>query len=359
MPWSRTPPTTPTIPVRSGASVVYRSQTAAMKSVENASIWEKTTSITVFKTCRTYNLSIDMADDDWESIVIETGVDTLLNYLAENQEATVSDISDELGVSGDRIKNWAEALEEKGFVEKKYSARKGMILSYTSENKEKAEERLEELREQVEEESEKVEEELEERESKINEAKEKLKEMAEELEENRTKEEETKQNLEELEELEEELKERLQKQREREEKLHSRSVDLLSRIDSALNRIEKAEETAESFEDKKDEIRKKVKALKKLEKHAEKAEEVEDQLESLKDEKEEAESIFSRFMVKIGTIFPTSKNYDRILSGTVEDAKDDICKMDDPNYSAIVEAEKTGKNRETLIQWLESRQKKC
>jgi len=43
--------------------------------------------------------------DEWENVVIETGVDTLLNYLAENGDTTVSTISEDLGVSEDRINN--------------------------------------------------------------------------------------------------------------------------------------------------------------------------------------------------------------------------------------------------------------
>ncbi len=295
-----------------------------------------------------------MADDDWENIVIETGVDTLLNYLAENQKAPVSKISDELGVSEDRIKEWAEALEENDFVEKKYSARKGMVLRYTSDNKDNAEEKIMELRQQIEEESEKVQGELEKRQSKIEEAKEKLQDMADELQENRKKEEETKEKLEELEELEEELKQNLEKQKQKEEQLHSHSINLLTRIDSALNRIQRAEETAEDFEEKKDEIRKKVKALKKLEQHAETVEEVEDQLKEIQDEEVEAEGLFTRFIGHISSIF-SSDSYSDILSGTVEEAKDEISRMNSPDYGKIIEAEKSGKNRETLIKWLEKK----
>ena len=69
--------------------------------------------------------------DDWENVVIETGVDTLLNYLAENGKANVSEISKDLGVSEKRIKKWAKALEDNKFVERTYSARKGMVLKYT------------------------------------------------------------------------------------------------------------------------------------------------------------------------------------------------------------------------------------
>lgn len=296
-----------------------------------------------------------MVEEDWENVVIETGVDTLLNYLAENQEATVSEISEDLGVEEDRIKRWAKALADNDFVEKSYSARKGMVLKYTKQNKEVAEGRLEQLRQEVEQEAESVEKELKSREDEIEKAKKQLQQMTDELEDNRKKEEEIKNNLEKLEELEEELEQKLEKQAQKEEKLHSRSVELLSKIDSALENIDEAEEKAGEFGEKKTEIRKKVKALKKLEKHAETAEEVEDRLEDLEAGRKEAGGIFRSFRKKIGSIFGGPAHED-VLDGTVEDAKDGIADMESPDYGRLIELEKSGKNRETLLNWLESRQ---
>lgn len=295
-----------------------------------------------------------MAEDDWENVVIETGVDTLLNYLAENQEADVSQISEDLGVSEDRIKEWGKALDEKGFIEKTYSARKGMILKYTKQNKEVADEKLEELREEVEQKTEKVQEEMKSRQSQVKKAKEKLQELTEELEDNREKEEEVKEKLEKLEEMEENLEEQLQRQEEKEEKLHSRSVDLLSKIDSKLEDIEEAERTAEKFEERKDDIRKKVKTLKKLEKHAETAEEVENQLENLDEKTDEAKNVFEKFVEKTRNLF--SSNYNEVLNGTVKEAKEQIAEMESPDYERLIELEKSGKNRRTLIEWLEKKE---
>ncbi|PSH01494.1 MAG: hypothetical protein BRC26_03400, partial [Nanohaloarchaea archaeon QH_8_44_6] len=102
-----------------------------------------------------------MIDRDWKDLVIETGVDNLLNYLVEEKEAPVSQISEELGVAEDQAKTWAEALDEKGFLEKNHSARKGMILKYTDKNQEKANEKLQKMREEVEKKSETVKKELE------------------------------------------------------------------------------------------------------------------------------------------------------------------------------------------------------
>lgn len=294
-------------------------------------------------------------DDDWENLVIETGVDTLLNYLAENQKAPVSEISDDLGVSEDRIKEWADALDEENFIQKKYSARKGMILKYTQENKEEAEKRLEEIRKEIGQKTEKVEQELQTREDEIEDAKKQLNQMTEKLEENREKEEQVKKKLEKLEELESELKEKLRKQEEKEKKIHSQSVDLLSRIDSALNRIDEAERKAEEFKEEKTEIRKKMKALKKLEKHAEKASEVEEKLEQIEKQEKKTESIFKSFKHKISRILPGKEDLrcEEILSGNIEEVKQRVNEMDDPDYRKLLEKERQEQNRKTLVRWLE------
>ncbi|QKQ98837.1 30S ribosomal protein S3 [Candidatus Nanohaloarchaea archaeon] len=47
---------------------------------------------------------------------------------------------------------------------------------------------------------------------------------------------------------------------------------------------------------------------------------------------------------------------EEIVSGTISDAKDAISEMEDPDYGAILQAEKANKNRTTFIDWLESQQ---
>lgn len=292
--------------------------------------------------------------DDWENVVIETGVDTLLNYLAENGEAPVSQISEELGVSEKRIKEWANALQENSFVEKSYSARKGMILRYTKSNKEEVDQRLEEVKEKVDEETEKIQKEMSSKNDEISEAKKKLKEMTEDLEENREEEEEIKEKLEELEELEEEIEEKLEKEEKRRERVHSSSVRLLSRIDNALNRIDEAEEKAENFEQKEHELRKKTKALKKLEKHSEKVEEMEGELEELREKESETSGIYSSFKSKLGSLFGgSSTNYEEILEGSVDEVKDRISGRNDLDYGKLLETERQGQDRKTLERFLE------
>lgn len=296
--------------------------------------------------------------EDWENVVIETGVDTLLNYLAENGDTTVSTISEDLGVSEDRIKQWAKALEDNDFVERTYSARKGMILQYTKENNEVANEKFEEVREDIEEETEKVQKEMKSRHSEIKETREQLKEMAEELEENREEENKVKQKLEELEELEDELQEKLEKQKQKEKKLHNDSIQLISRIDNALNRIDEAEEKADSFEKKGQELRKKMKALSKLENHTDTVDDLDRELEEFKQKESKTEGLFESFKSKVGSIFSNSKNtvnYENILDNSVEDIKEELKDRDDLNTEKLLDTERNGKNRRTLKKYMKRR----
>ena len=50
----------------------------------------------------------------------------------------------------------------------------------------------------------------------------------------------------------------------------------------------------------------------------------------------------------------TAPNYEEIVSGTISDAKSAIDKLENPNYEELIKAEKAGKNRDTLLSWLES-----
>ncbi len=50
-----------------------------------------------------------------------------------------------------------------------------------------------------------------------------------------------------------------------------------------------------------------------------------------------------------------STDYDGIVSGTIGEAKDAIEEIDSPDYEALIEAEKSGKNRKTMIEYLEGK----
>ena len=48
-------------------------------------------------------------------------------------------------------------------------------------------------------------------------------------------------------------------------------------------------------------------------------------------------------------------DYSDIVDSTVEDAKESISDMEDPNYDALAAAERRNKSRKTLLEWLERR----
>lgn len=50
-----------------------------------------------------------------------------------------------------------------------------------------------------------------------------------------------------------------------------------------------------------------------------------------------------------------SRDYSEVLEGTVDEAKQDISDMDNPNYDALIAAERRDKSRKTLLEWLERR----
>lgn len=287
--------------------------------------------------------------DDWEDLVIETGVDTLLNYISEEKEATVSEISEDLGVSEERIKDWADALESNNFIEKEYSARHGMVLKHTEENQRETDKKAKQLKEEVKETTEEVEEKMKNRHQEVGSAKERLKKMKEELEENQERERELKDQIEELEELENELEEDLENYRKEEKIVHSRSMKLLSQIDSALDRIEDAEEEAEIFEEKKNQIEKKVKALKKLE-YSKNDERVNKKLNNIERDEEEAESLFKSFKSKVKRVFHSDSG--SVLDGNVDEVRDRISEMENLNYKRLLEEEKNGQDRKTVKEYL-------
>lgn len=51
----------------------------------------------------------------------------------------------------------------------------------------------------------------------------------------------------------------------------------------------------------------------------------------------------------------TTRDYDELLSGTVEEVKDTVREMDNPDYRAILEAEKQSKDRKTVKEFLKRR----
>ncbi len=50
------------------------------------------------------------------------------------------------------------------------------------------------------------------------------------------------------------------------------------------------------------------------------------------------------------------EDYSDVLEGTVEEAKEEILGMEDPDYGQLIEQEKDSKNRKTLIRFLKRKQ---
>lgn len=118
-----------------------------------------------------------MADDEFQDLMIETGIDTLLKYLSQYNEGSVSEISTNIGVSEDRIKEWAKDLEEEGMVEINYSLKEGMILTYTEDNVEEIKNQVEILNQQIEDNSTKLKKAVQKRDEKLKETRKELQEI--------------------------------------------------------------------------------------------------------------------------------------------------------------------------------------
>jgi large subunit ribosomal protein L24 len=50
----------------------------------------------------------------------------------------------------------------------------------------------------------------------------------------------------------------------------------------------------------------------------------------------------------------TSVDYSDVVSGTISDAKDQISEMESPDFDALLEAEKSNKDRKTMVEYLEN-----
>lgn len=51
----------------------------------------------------------------------------------------------------------------------------------------------------------------------------------------------------------------------------------------------------------------------------------------------------------------SGEDYSEIVSGTVSDAKDELQELEDPDWESALEAEKEGKDRKTLKEFIESK----
>ena len=233
--------------------------------------------------------------EDWENLVIETGVDSLLNYLAENGEASIGEVCEEIGVEEARVKEWADALEEENLIEKHHTIRSGLILEFNKKNIEETERKKQEIEMDLDEESEEIKEKLDEGSNIMAEKRSQLLEKKEDLEEDE-KEVVVEDTVVRLENLEDQINEQLD-----EDDLDHDTLRLIEEVEDVLGEVEvlvkrqltpeqgekldeKAEDTVsevrevldmakdrDDFVEDEQEVRKHLKAVEKLEKNIEKA----------------------------------------------------------------------------------------
>lgn len=334
--------------------------------------------------------------EDIEDVVIETGVDSLLNYLAEHGKASTSEISDRIGVDEDRVKQWGEALSDEGLVDKHYTLTSGLVLEYTQKNLEEASRKKAEIEEELQETSEEVEGELEDKRDRIRENRNRLDEGLDEEE----KDEIVRETISELESIEKRIDRRLE-----EDKLDHQTIQLIAEIEDVLKKVqklienhldesqnerlegkteeavsevEKALEKAEEKEGKRkeqQEIQKKLKAVKKLEQNIETARKNADshsngglisKLISLLPVSKKNQSTQAslnepvdkeiRESNKIKKHEVPEKTYQELVDeNRVTEVMRKISLIEDPDYESILKAEKQNRNREELTSYLEER----
>ncbi len=291
--------------------------------------------------------------------MIQTGADLLLKKVAEEEEISVTDAADDLGIREAQVEDLADALASGGFLEKSYSARKGTILKYTDENHEDVKESLRQSREELKQEARKAEDELANRKKIVQEARERLEDMKEDVEEDRRKEEETKKEVEELKELEKDIEERLNQKETKINSLRQDTADLLSRTETAISDISEAEDEIEDFTQREEELKTKLESLRKLEEHVEDIDDVQESLKEIDAAERESKSMARKVFDHFTKLFKPDKNVEEaaenILDRSVSEAKQHIRKAEQPDFETLLRVEKQRKDRKTMKRWLRRR----
>lgn len=297
--------------------------------------------------------------DDWQDGIIQTGADLLLKKVAEEEEISVTDAADDLGIREAQVEDLADALASGGFLEKSYSARRGTILKYTDENHEDVKESLRQSREELKKEARKAEDELANRKKIVQEARKRLEDMREDVEEDRRKEEETKKEVEELKELEKDIEERLNQKETKINSLRQDTADLLSRTETAFSDISEAEDEIEDFQQREEELETKLESLRKLEEHVEDIDDVQESLKEIDAAERESKSMARKVFDHFTDLFRPDKNVEEaaenILDRSVSEAKQHIRKAEQPDFETLLRVEKQRKDRKTMKRWLRRR----
>ena len=199
-----------------------------------------------------------MAQNDFQDIMIETGIDTLLKYLSKYGGGTVSEISNNIGVSEDRIKGWAKDLEDEGMIEINYSVRDGMKLTYTDDNVEEIKNQVKILDQQIEDNSTKLKKAVQKRKEKMKETKKQLQIVVDQFDNLQKEERKIESQIEQIEDLEQTIEDEIGY----EGKVTQEEVHKINQINEIINDIP-TDEISE-IEYNKTEIETSLKAKKKL-----------------------------------------------------------------------------------------------
>jgi transposase-like protein len=339
---------------------------------------------------------------DVEDLVIETGVDSMLDYLTSNRKASVSEISENIGVKEERVENWADALANQNLLEKHHTVTSGLVLEYSKKNLEETARTKAEIEKELQEESEDLKSDLSltkdniegsealeniDEDEAVEDIVDKLDNLEMKIDRTVDKEdvdEDVVKLISEVEEVLEEIETLLEKELDVDhgEKLTEKTEEAVSEVEDVLEEAEKRDKYDEDIQD----IRKKYKAVKKLESNIEQAEKTQfDQQKGIKDkiisktpflefssdntdtdqtstEKEQktSEDIDPEQQIddsdKIKKRKVPEKTYRELVEeNRVTDVMRKISLIKNPDYSSILKAEKIGRNREDLVEYLEER----
>lgn len=80
-----------------------------------------------------------------------------------------------------------------------------------------------------------------------------------------------------------------------------------------------------------------------------------DELKLETEDEDRAQGLQRQFEREETSTSTTSRDYSQVLSGTVDEVKEEVRGMENPDVDALMEAERQGKNRKTVIEFLERR----
>lgn len=80
-----------------------------------------------------------------------------------------------------------------------------------------------------------------------------------------------------------------------------------------------------------------------------------DELKLETEDEDRAQGLQRQFEREETSTSTTSRDYSQVLSGTVDEVKEEVRGMENPDVDALMDAERKGKNRKTVIEFLERR----